>query len=429
MLFRLFFILVLLFSSLPLSGRSEEKDPLLKMGGEVRLRSETNLNFDAFMPGRSAVDDDSFILLRVRPYLESTPTEQVHLFIQPQFSRSFAQEESTLANGLNIDDFDLHQGYVDFQHLVDDHVDIRLGRQELAYGDERLIGALNWSNVGRSFDAGRIKIKGEKVWADLFGSWIQRAGGNQYLFGLYNHWDIIPKKDNKDFLVDEPYYLLFRDNDAGLGGGDLTIHTLGNRLAGKTNVWDYAVEAALQLGESGVSDLFAYAAHGHVGYTFDASWKPRIGLEYNLASGDDAPAAGKVKTFNNLLPTNHDKYGYMDVVALRNIHNPRVSFQVQPTDKWTASLDYHLFFLMEPASGLFQATGAQVRAGAPGISSFAGQEIDALVKYKWNKWAQFLVGYSYFKTGGFFEDTAGSTKDAHFIYAQTVVNFDVVVKE
>ena len=110
------------------------------------------------------------------------------------------------------------------------------------------------------------------------------------------------------------------------------------------------------------------------------------------------------------------------------MHNPRFNFQVVPLEGLTASLDYHLFFLMEPADGLYQASGAQVRAGAAGASRFAGQEIDALLKYKWNKYANFMLGYSFFATGSFIEDT-GVDKNAHFIYAQTTVYFDAVVKE
>ncbi|MBI4411200.1 MAG: alginate export family protein [Deltaproteobacteria bacterium] len=403
---------------------AEKKDPLLKMGGEVRIRSESPLNFGAFTPVRSPVDDDSFVLLRVRPFIESTPIREIHMYVQPQFSRGFAQEESTIANTVNVDDFDLHQGYVDFQHLANDHLSFRLGRQELAYGDERLIGTFDWSNIGRSFDAGKVSVKFDRFWIDGFASWVQRAGGNQYFGGLYSLWDL------NEGLDDEPYFLILRDNDGGLGGGALTNYTVGNRVAGTIGKqWDYGAEGALQFGESGAENIFAYAGHAHGGYTFDTKWKPRIGLEYNIASGDDAPGAGsRVETFNNLFPTNHPRYGYMDVVGWRNMHNPRFNFQVTPLKGLTASLDYHLFFLMEPADGLYQASGASVRAGTAGASHFAGQEIDALLKYKWNKYAGFMLGYSFFNTGSFFSDT-GVDKNAHFIYAQTTVYFDAVVKE
>ena len=40
---------------------------------------------------------------------------------------------------------------------------LKVGRQILSYGDERLIGAFDWNNFGRTFDA--VKLPWEaKTW-------------------------------------------------------------------------------------------------------------------------------------------------------------------------------------------------------------------------------------------------------------------------
>ena len=410
-------LFVFLFVSFPLFADkpTEKKDTLLKMGGELRIRSETTINQGAITG--AAADDDSMVLLRARPYMEATPTDQIRVFLQPQFSRTFAQEESTIANGTNLDDFDLHQGYIDFLGIGEGPVSIRLGRQELAYGTERLMGTFGWSNVGRSHDAAKITLGWEKFWVDSFFSWVQRAGGNQYYGGGYGHWDVTETID------DEPFFIVFNDNDGAPAAGRLTVYTIGNRLTGMVGTsLDFNLEGALQFGKSGGNDIFAYAGHGSGGFTFDTPIKPRVGLEYNIASGDSNPTGGTVKTFNNLIPTNHDKYGYMDFVGWRNIHNPRFSFSLKPAKDLTTALDYHAFFLMNSEDGLYRASGARMRAGAVGASRFVGQEIDWLLKYKWNQWANFLLGYSFFKAGDFLADT-GMAKDAHFLYAKTQVNF------
>ncbi len=409
-------LLILMTMLVPFQAVALEMDTI-SLGGELRLRSETLVNFSAFVPTRTATADDSFVLLRARPYLKATPIKGLAIFLQPQFSRGFAQEESTLANGVNVDDFDLHQGYLDMLKIGDSPVSLRLGRQELAYGSERLLGALGWSNVGRSHDAAKLRLEWERVWIDTFFSWIQRAGGNQYLAGSYGHWNITPT------LADEPYVLFMTDRDGAAGGQALDVYTLGNRFAGTFGRgWDADLEAALQLGKSAGNTIVAYFAHAGGGYTFTPAAKPRIGVEYNLASGDPDPAAGRVRTFNQLFPSNHDKYGFMDIVGLRNIHNPRVTLEVTPLKNLTASLDYHLFFLMHPADGLYQASGAQLRAGAAGASRFVGHEIDCSLKYRWNPYVQFLAGYSFLKAGNFLADT-GIQQDAHFAYAQTHVSF------
>jgi len=45
---------------------------------------------------------------------------------------------------------------------------------------------------------------------------------------------------------------------------------------------------------------------------------------YEIKRGGN-PRDGKHQTFENLFPTNHKLYGYMDFVGWRNIHNPRLS--------------------------------------------------------------------------------------------------------
>ena len=215
----------------------EKKEVQFKWGGEIRLRSETLIDFNSFaQTNRTTPAKDSFVLMRVRPFVEVIPTEGIHVFIQPQFSRSFAQEESTVANTANVDDLDLHQGYIDFVKINGSPISLRLGRQELSYGDERLVGAFGWSNVGRNFDAGKVKLEWQKFWLDGFFSWIQRAAGNQYFGGLYGHFDVLESLDY------EPYFFVLRDNDGGLGGRALTVYTVGDRLAGTIGEkWDYGL--------------------------------------------------------------------------------------------------------------------------------------------------------------------------------------------
>ncbi|OGP16149.1 MAG: hypothetical protein A2053_06120 [Deltaproteobacteria bacterium GWA2_50_8] len=420
---KIFLSLFIFLLSGPLWAEGEKTPPpwyeKVSVGGEIRLRSETQIDYANIAGG---VDDDSFVLLRVRPHIEAKPTSGLRLFIQPQFSRVFAQEESTIANTAatrtNNDDFDLHQGYIDFQDIGGSPLSLRLGRQELNYGDQRLVGAFGWNNVGRNFDAAKASLKWETLWVEAFFSLIERVAGNQYFGGLYGHWDVRPS------MAYEPFVLVLRDNDGSATGASLTLVTFGDRLTGKfyDDRIDYGLEAALQAGKSQPNTHFAYAAHAAGGYTFlETTWRPRLGLDFNTASGDD-PATTRVERFNNLFPTNHDKYGYIDFASWRNIYDISPVFSLQPVAQGLIELSYHLFLLPEVSDGLFRSSGAQLRAGAAGASRVAGHEIDLSAKYTWNKWANFLLGYSLFKGGDFFADT-GTNGTAHFLYIQTQANF------
>ena len=124
---------------------------------------------------------------------------------------------------------------------------------------------------------------------------------------------------------------------------------MGKGSDGKTTVppappkpvgFDYDGEFAFQTGDVRGLDLTTFAVHAGAGYTFDASWKPRLGIEYNFASGDRDPLDREVETFQNLFPTNHKFYGFMDVFAWQNIHNPAISLKTQPLKTVPVQLDY-----------------------------------------------------------------------------------------
>src|SRR5438477_12344041 len=56
----------------------------------------------------------------------------------------------------------------------------KIGRQELIYGDERLIGAFDWNNVGRVFDAAKVRYEVPDFWVDLFVSRVVLINDNHF---------------------------------------------------------------------------------------------------------------------------------------------------------------------------------------------------------------------------------------------------------
>ena len=181
-----------------------------------------------------------------------------------------------------------------------------------------------------------------------------------------------------------------------------------------------------RLGDVNGRELTAFAGHWGAGYVWQShAWKPRLFAEYNFASGDDNAKDGDVGTFQNLFPTNHKFYGYMDVFSWQNIHNPAVTFSVQPHRTVSARLDYHLFWLADTSDAWYRANGTTaVRPISPGADSFAGSEIDLTVTWKPTKWFALQAGYSHFFAGDYLGD-AGSraSDDADFGYAMVTIDF------
>src|SRR5205085_748066 len=98
----------------------------------------------------------------------------------------------------------------------------------------------------------------------------------------------------------------------------------------------------------------AYAIILNGGYTFADAWgTPRVALEYAHASGDSNPADNKHETFENLFPTNHKFYGYMDFVSLQNIHDLRAIYSLKPHRQVSVSLEGHAFWLADTSDSFY----------------------------------------------------------------------------
>src|SRR3989344_2473360 len=121
----------------------------------------------------------------------------------------------------------------------------------------------------------------------------------------------------------------------------------GARWHGKTSIWDCDIESAFQFGKLAGNTLRAFAIHGAAHHTFSFLKGLRLGAEYNLASGDKSSTDNRVQTFDNLFPTNHLKYGYLDLVSLRNAQNfaLRSNFKPRNNVPLFLSLDYWYFLL------------------------------------------------------------------------------------
>jgi hypothetical protein len=112
----------------------------------------------------------------------------------------------------------------------------------------------------------------------------------------------------------------------------------------------------------------------------------------------------------------------MDLVGWQNIHDVKGHVSVRPSDTTKLQLEYHAFWLPQPADGLYMASGAQLRAGAAGAAHYVGQEVDFEAFWNWNKYASFQLGYALFKGGAFLKDT-GTSSLAHWGYVQATARF------
>ncbi len=202
--------------------------------------------------------------------------------------------------------------------------------------------------------------------------------------------------------------------------GPMKEYTLGNRFRGKKWNLDYGTEYAIQFGSRAHDDIQAWMFHQDLAYTIvKLPWAPKLLAEFNHASGDRNPTDGVTQTFDQLYPTNHDKYGLMDLVGLKNMKNVRLGLSGKPFPRVTLSSDFHWFFRDAKESAWFSASGASARAASVRAGRQIGEELDLTATVKITQNLNGLIGYSHFFAGPFIQDT-GSNDDADFFYVQTV---------
>jgi len=435
------------------------------LGGQVRLRYELKENggvYPNFDFRRTGVDNDnSYLLLREKVHLGYTPCSWFSVFGEARDSSSVGDERHPSPDA---DQLDLHQAFVRLGDSSQFPITAKIGRQELIYGDERLVGGADWANIPRAFDAVKFRFENAHLWVDAFAGRVVLPV--QHHFNEPNDYDwfsgVYASSTNLAPRQEAQIYFLSRDASAKAAtaaAGSLynlpsarDIFTLGTRvksLPGQWNGWDYTVEVAGQLGSINLQvppagrhrlDHEALAASAACGFTWtEVVGAPRLGLEYNFASGDADPRDGKNQTFENLFPTNHKLYGYMDLVGWRNIHNPRLSASIKPAKALLLTLDYHLFWLADThdffysEGGLARGANGPASPGEPvsygrnpGFNSFIGSELDLETTYSIKPWAIVRAGYGHFFIGDYIRSSlanVGGARDADWLYIQTTFNF------
>ncbi len=423
------------------------------LGAEIRSRYENRDNHDF---NNATGNSSDFTLLRTRLNVGIEATDDVNAFIQIQDARIYGAEQNEAKNSQNLD---LHLGYVDVLKFAGLPMTLRVGRQKLSYGDQRLIGGFEWNNAARAHDGIKAMIKlSDNFQLDLFATKVQEldnavaegesinpiaptlfagnvtTGGDmdENFYGLYGM--LKSGKQAVDF-----YLLYLEDNDPGMldprgttftstSNDDLHLWTVGTRLKGPVSGldgFDYGFEGAYQFGDGAGLDIKAFALHAEVGVALSLFQKSRLSIEGNYATGDDNPADKDFETFSNLFHTNHLHYGYMDRVAWMNAKNFAIKLDSKISKKLSAKLHLWDFSLAEDKDALYHAGGGViVPAGTANNKDEVGREVDLIVNYKYNKVLGFQFGYSHFFIGDAVEESKKPTEDdADFAYLQMSMKF------
>ncbi len=390
---------------------------LLSNGGELRSRQMSEYN------SRAGQVDNNFNLSRARTYLDLLYKDQFRFFVEMNASYSVNQDLPSLASdesGVDIQNLFVDIKTFDYQGKP---VYVRLGRQELVLGSQRLVSTLDWVNTRRTFQGVRAFRTGEKWDFDAF--WLQvvvpqankldSGDNNQNFVGGW--FTYRPKKGT---TLDLFSLTLDNTNDVtqqGIQRSPFTVNTTGARYAGDSNGFLYDFEGGFQVGRRGTQDVEAGFATAGAGYHWkETPLSPTLWFYYDYASGDSNPGVGHYNTFNQLYPFGHYYLGWADIVGRQNIHDISVQHTIYPTRWLTVYAAYHRFFLDSSRDALYNIAGNAIRRDATGrAGNDVGREFDIITNVHVSKHVDLLAGYSYLFGGKFLKNTGAADSSTAFV--------------
>ena len=411
----------------------------VELSGEMRSRAEGRENAD-FNSDR--LDGALFVLNRMRLDISRDLHEDIRLLVQIQDSRIWGEEGGSLAS---LSNFDLHQGYFQVDHIANLPLRIRIGRQELAFGSGRLMGAYDWHNIGRAFDAATISLGDSLQQVNLWVAQVRdqnapKIARNQEFAGVYY--------SNRKRLPDliEGYALLFYDwrnfdslsdldvpvKKSEKGTNHLALWTIGTRFqSSKTRSFVVEAEGAYQIGDRGPEDIRAFALAFRGDLKLDAKYSPTLGVGYTYGSGDDDRKDLRVETFTSLFPDVHNHLGDLDYASWSNISAYEASLEMHPAKSLSFKAQIlHLRIATDNdawyrAGGYLVGSPAEIyRTAVPGAGKTVGNEIDLGLTFLYRDQLSIRAGLSAFFVGEFIDNTGGlRADDSYWGFLETSIRF------
>jgi Alginate export len=367
--------------------------------GQLRGRTE-NQTSDDYISGNNQL----YELTRIYGGLEVHASEYLTGYIQFIDTHALGLPlKYTLPN--MRDTFDDRQAYLNL-HLK--QYSIIAGRQELKYGDERLVGISDWTNNSRTWDGflGRV---GDKNRLDLFASSVVAVhptsldthGAGLTFFGAVGTirtW--VPHSMIQPFVYVKA--LPRAESRQGTFGTETEV-TSGAEAAGQYPTgFDFDGLIAVQRGSYSKDSIDSSAGYIKAGYTAKTLFlKPRFLGEYDYASGNTPQDSNKINTFDQQYPSNHNAFGLTDLFGFQNIKQERLNLDLTPAKHVTLLIQQEWLQAASRFDNIYSGSaGTVVTAPTTGLQSGdIGREFDASGKWVIHDYLVMNVGVGHFSPG------------------------------
>jgi hypothetical protein len=286
----------------------------------------------------------------------------------------FWGEEKDTQDG-TADGFDMHEAFLRLPLLED--TTLTVGRQVISWDQQRLVGAGNWTQRGRSFDGLRLRYQDEALDTEIIAVPVLTSANSHPPQGdadghvdparVDDVWLLGAHASGKvaEGLAISGLYL-YRQN----GALEEKRHTVGGLISYGQGGFTTSAEGYYQLGELGEATLGAWMGGLRLGYALDVALRPRLVLIGDVLSGDGTPEGA----FDTLYGTNHGYYGELDFFT-----------NIPVNTRGLGLVDLGGQASIEPTQGVvFKAAFHGLRSVEPGLGGDTafGQEVDLNLEWQ-----------------------------------------------
>jgi hypothetical protein len=379
-----------------LRGRTEEQTSLGYVSGKDRL----------------------YELTRVWGGLTVRPTDWLTGYLQFHDTHALGLPVRDVAANMR-DTFDFRQGYLDFHYEA---AHLFVGRQELKFGDQRVVGISDWTNNSRTWDGADLRI-GAKDRIDLFTTSVvtiyptsldKHGAGLTFHGAEGNIQSLLPQTSIQPFVLIRALPRVVSQQNIP---GTETEVTFGS----------YYGTGDLQRGSYSNDSIHAGAAIIRGGYVAaNMPWKPHIEGEYDYATGNPHTNPFRIGTYDQQYPSNHNAFGLVDLFGFQNIKQDRLNFSLAPKQNFLLLFQGESLHVASIRDGVYAGSGSSLfKAPAGGfLHDGIGSGFDASAKYIYHQSFVINVGVGHFFPGYVMTST-GHGAPLTLAYLQCTYRFTV----
>lgn len=370
---------------------SSAQNDKLQISGELRPRILVDNGYKT----PKKIGESTLIYTTQRTRLNTLfSNEKYDAYISIQDVRFWGGEDNYNSSGVygNTESISLHQAWVKLK--ITEPLSLKIGSQIFSYDDQRILSARNWNDYQITYDAVLAEYEIDKHRLHVGFSYnSDNKTGLLFPSEKFKTFDFIHYQCELDkitlssiavitgnTLTDTTEQVFFR----------ATYGANANYVTDKTNA---RLSAYYQhnINDNG-GNISAYCISAYVERKLVKKLSIGLGVDY-LSGNDDNSTSTTNKRFDILYGRRHGWYGYMDyfsTIPEQGLQDYMAKLTFKPTGNLDFQLHGHYFML---AADMYNNSNATEK-----LSRNLGQELDFIMKWKFNKMATLECGYSLYGT-------------------------------